>query len=157
MPRAVTQHLFRCLQVAVYYVFSCFSIAPELHAWSTPWWRLPRRASGKEGGPPRYNWEGDMGVLALELFVFGTEMCSVLRWDRIVQAMNCNPSDTVDETIFAHWQWILSYSLHSDVGSAKSHSITPLPVEARDGSSGEFLYPCIQLTRGGAFKLKTNR
>lgn len=34
---------------------------------------------GRKEDHPDTTGRGDMGVLALELFVFGTEMCSVLR------------------------------------------------------------------------------
>lgn len=76
---------FVSLQVTVYYVFSCFSIASGLHTWAVSWWRLPR--GNFRAGRKNIQIQPGVGVLALGLFVFGNEMSSVL-------AVNCNPSET---------------------------------------------------------------
>lgn len=114
---------------------------------------------GRKEKPPWYNWEGRYGGLALSLFVFGTETCSVLRWDGSVQAINVTHVTLVLRLWLQSGDRFYGLLCHSNVGPAKSQYYPlclSLSGRQRQGL-GQFLYPCIQITHGRAFRLTENR
>lgn len=101
------------------------------------------RASGQEGGPPWYNWEWRYGHPRIIL---------VCIWDWNMLSSEVRQMCSGDELLF--WPSLhigngfCSILCHSDVGPAKSHSIAPLSVGARDGGLAEVLYLCMQTAMG---------